>query len=66
MGISIQHILVVLVVGLVLFGAKRLPEVGSAIGKAIQNFKRATSEPDEVDVTPKAEKQDKKDGSHQS
>ena len=66
MGISIQHIIVVLIIGLLLFGAKRLPEVGSAIGKAIQNFKRATSEPDEVDVTPKAEKQEKKDGSHHS
>ena len=62
MGISIQHILVVLVVGLLLFGAKRLPEVGSAIGKAIRNFKQATSELDEMDIA----KKDKKDVSRES
>ncbi len=38
---------------MVLFGASRLPEIGSGIGKAIKNFKKATSEPDEIDVTPK-------------
>ena len=57
MGLSIQHIIVVLVVGLVLFGAKRLPEVGSAIGKAMRNFKQAATELDEVDMaTAKKEK----------
>ncbi|NIR14712.1 MAG: twin-arginine translocase TatA/TatE family subunit, partial [Desulfobacterales bacterium] len=35
--------------------ASRLPEIGSGIGKAIKNFKKATSEPDEIDVTPKKE-----------
>ncbi|MDR0239450.1 MAG: twin-arginine translocase TatA/TatE family subunit [Deltaproteobacteria bacterium] len=66
MGISIQHILVVLVVGLVLFGAKRLPEVGSAIGKAIRNFKQATSELDETDISPSSGKKDKQDVSRES
>ena len=28
-------------------------EVGKGIGQAIRNFKKATSEPDEIDVTPK-------------
>jgi sec-independent protein translocase protein TatA len=37
----------------VLFGANRLPEIGKGIGSAIRNFKKATSEPDEIDVTPK-------------
>ncbi|MDR2605160.1 MAG: twin-arginine translocase TatA/TatE family subunit [Desulfovibrio sp.] len=52
MGIGIQEILVVLVIGLVLFGAKRLPEIGSGLGKAIKNFKKAATEPDEIDITP--------------
>jgi sec-independent protein translocase protein TatA len=52
MGIGIQEILVVLVVGLVLFGAKRLPEIGSGLGRAIKNFKKAAIEPDEIDITP--------------
>ena len=38
---------------IVLFGARRLPELGSGVGKAIRNFKAGLSGKDEVDVTPK-------------
>ena len=65
-GIGMQEILVILVVGLLLFGANKLPEVGSGLGKAIRNFKRAASEPDEIDITPSAGKKEKKDGPHES
>jgi sec-independent protein translocase protein TatA len=64
-GIGMQELLVVLVVGLLVFGANRLPEVGSGLGKAIRNFKRAASEPDEIDVTPATAKKEKKDGPHE-
>jgi len=57
--IGMQEILVILVVGVVLFGAKKLPELGSGLGRAIQNFKKASQEPDEIDITPKKEKQAK-------
>jgi len=36
-----------------LFGARRLPELGSGLGKAIKNFKAGISGKDEIDVTPK-------------
>ena len=62
-ALSIQHLLVVLVVVMVLFGAKKLPEIGGGLGKAIRNFKRASSEPDEIDITPKDEKK-KDDTTH--
>ena len=55
-GIGAQEILVILVVVLVIFGANKLPEIGGGLGKAIRNFKRASSEPDEIDITPKAKK----------
>ena len=64
-GIGMQEILVILVVGLLIFGANRLPEVGSGLGKAIRNFKRAASERDEIDITPSAGKKDKRDGPHE-
>ena len=48
-----QEILVIMVIVLVLFGSKKLPEIGSGLGRAIQNFKKATQEPDEIDITPK-------------
>lgn len=51
---GMQEILIILVVGLVIFGYKKLPEIGSGMGRAIKNFKKATSEPDEIDITPQA------------
>lgn len=66
MGIGTQEILLILVVVLVLFGAKKLPEIGSGLGRAIQNFKKASIEPDEIDITPQASKTKQKDESGSS
>jgi sec-independent protein translocase protein TatA len=52
-GLGMPELLIILVIIMVLFGASRLPEMGKGIGQAIRNFKKATSEPDEIDVTPK-------------
>lgn len=35
---------VILLIALLLFGAKRLPELARGLGKSIKEFKRATSE----------------------
>ena len=51
------EIILILVVVLLLFGSKKLPEIGAGLGRAIRNFRRATTEPTEVDITPKAEKE---------
>jgi len=51
-GIGFPELIIILVIVLVLFGANKLPEIGAGMGKAIKNFKKATSEPDEIDVTP--------------
>ena len=56
LGIGTQEILVILVIVLVVFGAKRLPEIGGGLGRAIRNFRQAASEPDEIDITPKDKK----------
>jgi sec-independent protein translocase protein TatA len=58
-GIGFQELIIVLIIALVIFGGKKLPEVGSGLGKAIREFKRGTSEPDEIDVTPKASSEEK-------
>lgn len=52
-GLGMQELIIILVIVLVLFGATRLPQIGEGIGKAIRNFKKAVSEPEEIDVTPK-------------
>lgn len=42
-----MHLVVLLVIVLIIFGPGKLPELGSAIGKAIKGFKKAVAEPDE-------------------
>lgn len=55
------ELIIILLIVLVIFGAKKLPEIGGGLGKAINNFKKATNEPDEIDVTPNKEKEKKDD-----
>lgn len=55
---SVTHLLVVLVVVMVLFGTKKLPEIGAGLGKAIKNFKQAATEPDEIDISGKKSEKD--------
>ena len=57
-GIGIPELLILLVIVLVIFGANKLPEIGSGMGRAIKNFKKATNEPEEIDVTPKSDSKD--------
>jgi sec-independent protein translocase protein TatA len=40
--------LIVLVIALLVFGPKRLPELGESIGKAIRSFKTAHDDPNSV------------------
>jgi sec-independent protein translocase protein TatA len=41
-GYNITSLVIILVIALLLFGPKRLPELGDSIGKAIKGFKKAT------------------------
>lgn len=54
-GIGTTELMVVFAIVVVLFGARRLPELGSGVGKAIKNFKEGLSGKDEIDVTPQKE-----------
>jgi sec-independent protein translocase protein TatA len=42
--VGVQEMIVIFLVALVLFGPKKLPELGKTIGKAISEFRRAQSE----------------------
>jgi sec-independent protein translocase protein TatA len=49
MGISFAHLLVLLVVILVLFGAGKLPNVMGDLGKGIRNFKKGLNGKDDAE-----------------
>ena len=41
-----MHLIIILVIVLIIFGPGKLPDMGSAIGKAIRGFKSAMNEPE--------------------
>jgi sec-independent protein translocase protein TatA len=41
MGLGWQEILILLLILVLLFGAKKLPEIGRGLGESIRNFKKA-------------------------
>jgi sec-independent protein translocase protein TatA len=54
-GLGMTELLVILAIAILIFGARRLPEIGSGLGNAIKNFRAGLSGKDEIDVTPKKE-----------
>lgn len=52
-GIGIWEILILLLVALLIFGPKRLPEMGRSLGRGLREFKDSvTGKSDEVDEVP--------------
>ncbi|HEY5810802.1 MAG TPA: Sec-independent protein translocase subunit TatA [Povalibacter sp.] len=49
MGIGIRELLIILVIALVIFGAKRLKTIGSDLGGAVKGFKKAMNEGEDED-----------------
>ena len=43
-GIGVPELVLILVIGLVIFGPGKLPELGSSLGNGIKSFKQAVSE----------------------
>ena len=44
--LGFTEVLIVVVVAIMLFGTKKLPEIGQSIGKAIREFKKASRNDD--------------------
>jgi|APFre7841882630_1041343.scaffolds.fasta_scaffold328804_1 sec-independent protein translocase protein TatA len=60
-GIGVQELVIILIIVLIIFGAGKLPEIGSALGKGIKNFKKSMNENNEIaDQAAKKEKEEEK------
>lgn len=58
-GIGMPELIIILVIILIIFGAGKLPEIGAGVGKAIKNFKSASSEVDSQPPPEQLEDNDK-------
>ncbi len=55
-GLGMPELLVILVIALLVFGAGRLPEIGSSLGRAIKGFKEASEKREPEPPEPKEPK----------
>lgn len=58
MGLGIPELVIILIVVLIIFGPGKLPALGSGVGNALRNFRKAVNQPDAIDVTPDAPRDD--------
>ena len=56
-GLGVPELALILVIGLVLFGPGKLPQVGKALGKSIKEFKSASTGEDEDKELPEKKKE---------
>ncbi len=59
-GIGTQEILLILLVILIFFGGKKIPELMKGLGKGVRSFKEGMKEAD-IDMNSKDEKEEKKE-----
>jgi sec-independent protein translocase protein TatA len=61
-GLGMPELIIIMIIILIIFGAGKLPEIGSGIGKGIKNFKKASQEPvEEIDSSKEKKDEEKPD-----
>jgi len=65
-GLGTQELVVILLIAFLIFGGKKLPEIGAGLGKALSAFKRGLREAEEDVQKPMAETTASKPVEHSS
>ena len=60
-GLGVQELMIVFLIIIVLFGAKKLPELAGGLGKGIKEFKKATKEAVDDEEPKKIDEREEKD-----
>ncbi|MDE4084831.1 twin-arginine translocase TatA/TatE family subunit [Planococcus maritimus] len=60
-SIGVPGLIIILVIVLIIFGPKKLPEIGGAVGKTFSEFKRSTRGLMDDDDEEEKDKKDKKE-----
>lgn len=58
-GIGSTELIIIFLIILVIFGAKKLPEIGSGLGKGITNFKKAMKDQEKISEKSSSEEDTK-------
>jgi len=62
MGVpSMPELLIILAIVVLLFGAKKIPDLAKGLGKGIKDFKKAVKDDDETSITSSSEKIEEKE-----
>ena len=60
-GMGWQELIIILIIVVIIFGVGKLPEIGSALGRGIKNFKKSMNEQNEItDNSSKTKKEEDK------
>lgn len=59
-SIGVPGLIIILVIVLIIFGPRKLPEIGGAVGKTLAEFKRSTKGIMDDDETPPQQQEEKK------
>ena len=66
MGIGFPELMIILVIIMIIFGAGKLPEIGSAFGNSIKNFKKSMKDAEEIQEATNLESDEKVEESSNS